>query len=166
MTDGLTLCAAAFLRNKGKSVITEKEFLMGISMDLHWMPYKDAQKLLSALLDDRTFEKNGEYIKANFETAEMNIPVAYRPPADLLKDIIIKKTETESPPAKEEDLLPELMTEAVRSGMQRKEFVAASNLIQKKLNIDIVAAGLIVLRDHNIDISPFVERAYSTVKKK
>lgn len=166
MTDSLTLCAAAFLRNKGKGVITEKEFLMGISMDLHWMPYKDAQKLLSALLDNGTFEKNGEYIKANFETAEMNIPVAYRPPVNLLKDVIIKKTKTEIPLTKEEDLLPELMTEAVKSGMQRKEFVAASNLIQKKLNIDIVAAGLIVLRDHNVDISPFVERVYRAVTKK
>ncbi|MFA6710751.1 MAG: DUF2240 family protein [Candidatus Methanomethylophilaceae archaeon] len=158
MTDGLTLCAAAFLRNKGKGVITEKEFLMGISMDLHWMPYRDAQRLLSALLKNGTFESNGEYIKANFETSEIDIPVAYRPPADLLNDLSVEKTAV--PPAKEKDVLPALMAEAERSGMKKKEFIAASNMIQKKLNIDVAAAGLIVLRDRGIDISPFIETVY------
>ena len=163
MTDGLTLCAAAFLRNKGKSVITEKEFLMGISMDLHWMPYRDAQRLLSALLSNGTFERNGEYIKANFETSEIDIPVAYRPPTDLLSGLLSEKAIT--PPAKEKDLLPELMSEAERSGMQKKEFIAASNMIQKKLNIDIAAAGLIVLRDRNIDVTPFIDRVYRAAAK-
>lgn len=158
MTDSLTLCAAAFLRNKGKSVITEKEFLMGISMDLHWMPYRDAQRFLSALLKNGTFERNGEYIRANFETSEIDIPVAYRPPADLLNGLPVERTSAS--PAKERDLFPELMAEAERSGMQKKEFIAASNMIQKKLNIDIAAAGLIVLRDRGIDISPLVDTVY------
>ena len=49
MADEYVVCTAAFFRNKGKNVITENEFLMVISMDLHWMPYGKAKVLLGEL---------------------------------------------------------------------------------------------------------------------
>ena len=59
MTDEYTICAAAFFRNKGKSVITEPEFLMVISMDLHWMPYGKAKALLDQLISKNVLVKTG-----------------------------------------------------------------------------------------------------------
>lgn len=168
MTDGITLCAAAFLRNKGKNVVTEKEFLMGLSMDLHWMPYGDAQKLLAALISNGIFEKNGEFLRPKFQTSELEVPVAYRPPSDILEGI--PETAPEGAPKAHaktgNELLPELVAEAVKTGMSKKDFIAASNVIQKTLNVDILAAGLIVLRDKGVDISGYTGRVYDRVSKK
>ena len=72
MTSELTVCAAAFLRNKGKTVVAENEFLMGVSMDYHWMPYGDAKKLLDILIRSDIFKKNGEYLKASFELSDVD----------------------------------------------------------------------------------------------
>jgi hypothetical protein len=170
MTDGLITCAAAFLRNKGKNVITEKEFLMSISMDLHWMPYGDAQKVLAAMLTAGVLEKNGEYLKPSFDVAEVDVPVAYRPSRELIASAGSKTSvPAKQQPAKQQksaDVFPMLMTEAVEAGMEKRDFISECNVVQKKLNIDIAAAGLLVLRDRGVDIGPFVERTYESVMKK
>ena len=62
MTDEYTVCAAAFFRNEGKTVITESEFTMVMSMDLHWMPFGKAKLLLAELLSRKILVKNGEFL--------------------------------------------------------------------------------------------------------
>ena len=57
-----------------------------------------------------------------------------------------------------------LMDKAVESGMERRDFIQNCNKIQKRLNIDIGAAALIVLRDNGADIAPYVDMVYDSVK--
>ena len=57
-----------------------------------------------------------------------------------------------------------LMDKAVESGMERRDFVQNCNKIQKRLNIDIGAAALIVLRDNGTDIAPYVDMVYDSVR--
>lgn len=159
MSDELTVCAAAFLRNKGKNIVTETEFLMGLSMDLHWMPHGDAKRLLSALLSNKILEKNGEYLKPTFEVSDIQVPVAYRPSSGLIASLNAPAPEKKAAPVTE-NLLPALIADAVDSGMEKRDFIAKANLIQKDLNIDILAAGLIVLRDRGVDIDPLADRIY------
>ena len=163
MTDELTVCAAAFLRNKGKNVVTETEFLMGISMDLHWMPHGDAKKLLSALISGRILEKNGEYLRPTFNIPSVNVPVAYRPPKDILASV---RVPVPAAAPSDGNVFPMLINEAVDLGMEKRDFIAKCNLIQKDLNIDTLVAGLIILRDAGVDIAPFSERAYGSLAKK
>ena len=87
MTDEYTVCAAAFFRNKGKNVIGEAEFLMGISLDFHWMPYGKAKELLAALLSKKILVKNGDVLKPSFEISEIEVPVAYRPSDSLMSSL-------------------------------------------------------------------------------
>ena len=161
MSDELTVCAAAFLRNKGKSTVTDSEFLMGISMDLHWIPYNDAKKLLDALVSDGIFVRNGEYLRPSFDISEIEVPVAYRPSEDFVKSLGTAKK-----PAKKEEPQDLLQVLVARSGMKMKDFMSACNPIQKRLNVDILAAALIMLRDRGIDISGLPERVYGEVSKK
>ena len=56
-----------------------------------------------------------------------------------------------------------LMDKAVGSGMERRDFIQSCNKIQKRLNIDIGAAALIVLRDNGTDIAPYVDMVYDSV---
>ena len=167
MTSELTVCAAAFLRNKGKTVVAENEFLMGMSMDYHWMPYGDAKKLLDILIRSDIFKKNGEYLKASFELSDVDVHVAYRPSESLMESIRSSKVVTT--PKKgpvPENLLPLLISEAIDAHMDKRDFMSAANALQKGLNIDILAAGLIVLRDVGVDIGHLTDRVYAAVSKK
>ena len=167
MTDELTVCAAAFFRNKGKNVITEPEFLMVTSMDLHWMPYGKAKLLLAAMLDEEILVKNGEYLKPTFEISDIDVPVAYRPSDALIGLLSQAKEEPKPAPAPQtDDLLPSMINAAVGSGMEKRDFIAESNSVSKRLGIDMLAAALIVLRDKGVDIAPFADRVYDAVKVK
>lgn len=159
------VCAAAFLRNKGKTTVTDNEFLMGVSMDFHWMPYGDAKKLLSAMIQGGVFVKSGEFLRPSFEISEVDVPVAYRPSEGILRSYAAQ-SKVAPEQKKEVDLLPSLMAEAIESGMEKRDFISECNILQKRLNIDILAAGLIVLRDRGVKITDFSERIYEAVSKK
>ena len=168
MTDEYTVCAAAFFRNKGKNVITEKEFTMVVSMDLHWMPYVKAKQLLAALISKGILIRNGEFVKPSFEISDVDVPVAYRPSAELIDSLVEIKTEPAAsrPAPAGGDLLPSMIEEAVKKGIQKREFVAESNAVSKKLDIDMLAAALVVLRDKGVDISPYIDRVYGEIAEK
>lgn len=156
VTDEPMLCAAAFFRNKGKNVVSEKEFLMGVSMDFRWMPYSDAKELLAAMLAANMLKKDGDLLRPAFDVADADVPVAYRPPADIVKKAALSR---------EPDSMafPQLIAFAEKGGMKRKDFISASNALQKKLGISPEAAGLIVMRDAGIDISAVADRVYSGI---
>ena len=167
MADEYVVCTAAFFRNKGKNVITENEFLMVISMDLHWMPYGKAKVLLGELLSRKILIKNGEFLKPSFEISDIDVPVAYRPSDDLVSSLVQKKEERPAPKAvQSDDLLPSMINAAVQNGVEKRDFISESNAVSKKLDIDMLAAALIILRDKGVDISPFTDRVYNAVKEK
>ena len=59
-----------------------------------------------------------------------------------------------------------MISAAVNAGVEKREFIAESNSVSKKLDIDMLAAALIVLRDKRVDITPFTDRVYDAVKTK
>lgn len=168
MTDEYTICAAAFFRNKGKNVITESEFLMVISMDLHWMPYGKAKQLLSVLLSKGILIKNGELLKPSFDIPEIEVPVAYRPSDGLISSLIQTNTAKPAPrPAPAgDDLLPSMIAAAAKKGIEKRDFISEANSISKRLDIDMLVAALIVLRDRGLDISPYTDRVYGVIISK
>lgn len=170
MSDELTVCAAAFFRNKGKNVITETEFLMVVSMDLHWMPHGNAKLLLKALLSKGILLRNGDYLRPSFDVSEIDVPVAYRPSEKFIASL--KPIPEEDAPTPKRavssgnGILDEMISVASAAGIQKRTFVSESNAVSKRLDIDMLAAGLIVLRDKGVDIAPFVGPVYEAMKKK
>lgn len=180
MPDEYIVCAAAFFRNKGSNIIAENGFVMSISMDMHWLSYGLAKTFLEILLSRGLLIKTGEFIKPSFEISDVEVPVAYKPSESFkesLKNamskqptgkatVAAKKTETPSP-AKEQpagnDLLPMMIQEAVESGMEKRDFISEANSVSKKLNIDMLVAGLVVLRDRGINIDSLADRVYDSI---
>ncbi|MDR0791258.1 MAG: DUF2240 family protein [Methanomassiliicoccaceae archaeon] len=162
--DELRFTAAAFFRNKGKNVVTENEFVMGISMDLRWVPPTDAKDVLSLLLHEGHLKKDGEYIRPAFDVHAVDVPLGFRPSGDLV--LKAKRPKKSAAPLPSDDLLSELMAKAESLGMKRKDFVVSVNAIQKRLNVDIEVAALLMLRDNGIDIGAYTERAYEAVAKR
>jgi hypothetical protein len=160
--DELRMTAAAFFRNKGKNVVTESEFTMYISMDLRWVQPSDAKKLLSLLIDGGHMKKEGEYLRPVFDVHAADVPIGFRPPVDILERNLPKR-----PPAMPKDgLLSELMAKAESLGIKRKDFIVSVNAVQKRLNIDVEIAALLMLRDAGADISGYYDISYETVLKR
>ena len=149
----LRTAAAAFFRNKGKTVVTEKEFLMGVSMNMRWMPHGDAEKLLKAMIKDGTVVKEGEYIKPSFDVSEVDVPIGYRPSKDIIA-------------GGEEDIFQTLLGLAADVMIDRKGFLAQCRTIQKKMNVEIEVAALIVLRDRGVPVNGYSDKVRETVSKR
>ena len=179
MEEDLTLCAAAFIRNKGKNIFNEDDFLMGMSMDLRWMSYSDAKAVMNAMIRQGILEKKGNVIRASFDYSSKDIPVAYKPSKQLIASVTQapaaapapapepkEPAESSEPAGEYVDMMPVLMQKAVDSGIARRDFIMESNSISKNLDIYIEAAALFVLRDHGVDITELADRVYDAIKLK
>lgn len=170
MQDDLFLCAAALVRNKGKSVFSETDILMGMSMDLRWMTYSDAKAVLNAMISQKVMERNGDVIRITFDASSYDVPVAYRPTEQLIASAKTSKksepVQKPEPAEKPKDVMPVLMKMASEVGMERKDFMAKCNNINRSVGIYIEAAALIVLRDAGADIEEIADAVYDSIIKK
>ncbi len=159
MSDKLRECAAAFFRATGKDVTTADGFVMGISLELKWMPPSEAKRLLALMVKAGVLEQRDGYVRPASDLSAIDVPMAYRPDPKILEAPVPAPAKKEAPA----DMFHVLMDAAVSAGMERKDFVQGSNRISRDLNIDIAAAALIVLRDNGIDISPYVDDVYNSI---
>ena len=165
MTDELTVCATAFFRSIGKDVSKPDEFVMITSLELKWMSPSDSKLLLNRLLSDGAIVKKGDYIRPATDFSGMDLPLAYKPSKELV-DSLHKPATAPSKKNPEPDLFHVLIDVAKENGIQTKDFVPACSRIQKRLDIDIAAAALIVLRDNGIDIGPYTDKVYEGIRSR
>lgn len=164
--DGETLvCAAALFRNRGKDIITQKEFTMYISLDLRWMGVKEADKLRELLLDEGILKKNGDMLKPAGDLSEIDVPVAYKPSSELLEMLRTWKIPAKKRPEKD-SMLNTLMEVAVENGIQKRTFVKECNDLVKHMNIHMEAAALIILREHGVDPAPYTDGVTDCIRAK
>lgn len=170
MADELTVCAAAYFRSIGKDVTTPEEFVMGTSLELKWMSPSDSKLLLSAMVRAGVVTQKDGYVRPASDLGAIDLPLAYRPPKELVESLHGSKSQTteKAPVQKKQadtaDVFPMLMERAVEAGMQRRDFIQSCNRIQKRLDIEIGVAALIVLRDAGADVSPYLDAVYDSVK--
>ena len=121
MVDELTVCAAAFFRIKGKDIVAEKEFSMGISLDLRWMSVKEANALIKIMISSGVITLKDGYLRPAFDLSEIDVPMAYRPSANFVKKVLDMHRESE-PVKKTQDsdnVFSEMISMAEKSGMRR-----------------------------------------------
>ena len=170
MADELTVCAAAYFRSIGKDVTTPEEFVMGTSLELKWMSPSDSKLLLSAMVRAGVVTQKDGYVRPASDLGAIDLPLAYRPPKELVESLHRSKSQTSENKASSKvqadtaDVFPMLMERAVEAGMQRRDFIQSCNRIQKRLDIEIGVAALIVLRDAGADVSPYLDAVYDSVK--
>lgn len=170
MTDEATVCAAAFFRIRGKDVVTPKEFTMTVSLDLKWMPVKEADALADLLVERKAMTRSGGYLRPTEGLSTLAVPIAYRPSEAFRQEIAARlrggAKPTKVPAAKAPaaaaggDLFPTLVDLAVKAGVPKGKFIGECNGVKKKLGIDVCAAALIVLRDHGADAGELTEKVY------
>jgi hypothetical protein len=164
MSDELEICLAALFLNRGKDVLTANEFTMYVSLDLRWMQVKDADTLMRILLEKKLMSRTGEYLRPLIDTAEVNVPVAYRPSEALLRSL--REDGSKRPAAEKGDVpapLPILIQKALDSGVEKGAFVSECNRISKKADVDMEVAALMILREKGVDVTPFIGDVRSSV---
>ncbi|MCL2890470.1 MAG: DUF2240 family protein [Methanomassiliicoccaceae archaeon] len=162
--DPLILAAAAFFRIKGKNVVTETEFVMGISMDLRWMPHREAKELLVLLIAEGHLKDDGQHIRPSFDVHATDVPLGFKPSADILRTKRSTVKKAAGPPAG--DILAELMEKAGTIGLKKKDFIVSVNAVQKRMNVDIEIAALLMLRENGADISEYIDRVRNVISER
>jgi len=163
MPDETEVCLAAVFLNKGKDVLTAQEFRMYVSLDLRWMQVRDADALMSVLIEKKLMTKTGEYVRAAVDTSKVNVPVAYRPSDDLVRSLRAYAQKQDAEKDSRDDVLSKLIEAARGAGMERGRFISECNRVGKRLDVSIETAALIILRDGGADVSPFIGDVRSAV---
>jgi len=166
MPNELEVCMAALFLNKGKDVLTVKEFTMYVSLDLRWMPVRDAERLMKILIERGLLSKTGDYLRPAIDTSAVNVPVAYRPSDGLLKTL---KDNLEKPAKKKadpDDLFQKLVLKAMDSGLEKGAFISECNKVGKRTDVHIEVAAAMILRERGVDIVPFIDDIRSSVQKR
>jgi len=157
MDNELKTCIAAVFLNKGKDVLTAKEFAMYVSLDLRWMPVKDSYNLIAVLSEKKMINVSGDYLRPAVDLSSVSVPVAYRPDEKLLKMLNSYKASAKTVIVGSEELFPQLINVAVNSGANKGKFVSECNRISKTLNVDMEVAAMLALRELNVDISLYLD---------
>ena len=151
--ENLKQTIAVLFRRKGKSSMTEKEFVFSASIDMRWFTPRTAQQLLDLSLKLNLLIKTDSEISPNFDIDEVEVPLEFKPTEDILE-------------VKPENLLSKLINKLEASGIERKELVAKINTLQQKYGLEPEVAALMLGNDLGIDIKQYIPEVEDIVKQK
>ena len=138
---------ALLFKRKGRDELSEREFVLSASMDLHWFPPRDAQRLLQIGLETKLLESRDGTIRPVFDVSSVEVPRDYVPTAAILA----------APTAVEEDLFVQIIDRiGAKTGMDRKAVIGRVNEVQEKMDVEVEVAALIAARQAGIDVVPFL----------
>src|SRR2546422_11107501 len=77
--DELRDAIALLFKRKGRDELSEREFVLSASMDMHWIPPRGAQRLLQLGLETKLLESQGGAIRPALDGAAVERPRDYVP---------------------------------------------------------------------------------------
>jgi len=143
---------ALLFKRKGRDELSEREFVLSASLDLHWFPPRDAQRLLQIGLETKLLESKDGTIRPVFDVSSVEVPRDFVPTASILA--------TSTPV--EEDLFVRIVDRiASKTGMDRKAVIGRVNELQEKMDVEVEVAALIAARQSGVDVAPFLSAVKS-----
>ena len=140
--EALKRTIALLFRRKGRERMSEREFVLSASMDLHWFPPREAQRLLdlSVLKGLVTLEEGG--VEPAFDLEAVEVPLHFVPTTEILQDA--------------SDLFDRLLDEiAGVASRPRKDLAARVNSIQRGMGVYVEVAALLVGGELTVDLTSF-----------
>ena len=144
----IEVALAQLFRKKGKSALTEKEFVFAASLDLRWFTPKEAQKFLDISVESELLAQDGDKIKPTFDYKNMEIPKGYAPTTELLQSSV-------KPKGIFLKIVDQISTE---KDVPSKDIISAVNQTQDRMNVAVEVAALIVARQYGVDISEYIDQ--------
>ena len=138
---------ALLFKRKGRDELSEREFVLSASMDLHWFPPRDAQRLLQIGLETKLLESKDGTIRPVFDVSSVEVPRDFVPTASILA----------MPTPVEEDLFVRIVDRiASKTEMDRKAVIGRVNEVQEKMDVEVEVAALIAAHQAGVDVAPFL----------
>jgi hypothetical protein len=142
--EDLKTTVAFLFKRKGRTSLSEKEFVFSASMDLRWFSPKDAQKLLDISIKKGLLSLKDGRLRPTFDLDEAEVPLDFAPSAEVLKE--------------GEDLFKRMVDEiSSASGRPSREVVSRINTIQARMGIYGEVAALLAGREMGVDMRPFID---------
>jgi len=144
----LEVALAQLFLKKGKSAMTEKDFVFAASLDLRWFKPKEAQKLLDLGLEAELLVLEGEKVKPTFDYKNVPIPKNFVPGKDLLQTAV-----------KTKGMFLKIVDKiSMERDIPSKDIISAVNSLQDSMGVEVEVAALIVARENGVDISEFLDQ--------
>ena len=138
---------ALLFKRKGRDELSEREFVLSASMDLHWFPPRDALRLLQIGLETKLLESKDGTIRPVFDVSSVEVPRDFVPTASILA----------MPTPVEEDLFVRIVDRiASKTEMDRKAVIGRVNEVQEKMDVEVEVAALIAAHQAGVDVAPFL----------
>jgi hypothetical protein len=143
----LRKAVAQIFRHAGKDSLDEKEFKLTASMGLSWFSPAEALLLLKTAKAAGLVEKKGKKIVATFDISKEEVPLDFKPTKKALE-------------LPETPLFIKVVDAIVKAtGLDRPQVVAKINKKQTDLKVDVRVVALMVARDADVDVTPFLDEA-------
>ncbi|HTY47170.1 MAG TPA: DUF2240 family protein [Methanomassiliicoccales archaeon] len=144
----LETCLALLFKRKGKTLLTEKEFVFSASMDFRWLSPRDAQALLEIGIKRGLLERSEGFVKPAFNYKDVEVPATFKPCAEMLKDV-----------EPEQSIFSQILDAIAKvTGQKKREIVARVNKVQERLGVDVEVAALAVAKEVGVDVSLFDQK--------
>jgi hypothetical protein len=138
---------AMLFSRKGKTSMSERDFILTASMGFRWFPPKDAQRLLELAVETSLVTYEDGEISANFDLKSVEIPLDFSPGPEIL----------ETQP-RETDVLTHILEKTAKDcDIDQKSLISRINSVQSEMDVTIEVAALIVGRELGVDVSSFYE---------
>lgn len=145
--DQLRKTVAQIFRHAGKDSLDEKEFKLAASMGLNWFSPAEALQLLKTAKESGVIEKKGKKLVATFDISKEDVPLDFKPTKKVLE-------------LPETPLFIKVVDAIVKTtGQERTQVVSKINKKQADLKVDVRVVALMVARDSDVDIAPFLDEA-------
>ncbi len=141
----LEVALAQIFRKKGKSSMSEKDFVFAASLDFRWFSPKEAQRFLETALEGGLLALEDGKVRPTFDYKSTEIPKGYVPGADILLK-----------PAQPKGMLMKIVDAiSSKTGQPVQDIISRVNRIQDSMGLDSEVAALIAARELGVDVSEF-----------
>ena len=125
----LEVAVAVPFRQRGKRTLGEGEFVVSLSLDRDWFSPDQAKRLVDVAVGRGLLERTDAGLEPTFSVENTEIPPDYTPDTDILR---------------EQSTFEQLLDAMVDGGMTKRAAVAAANETQRRLDITLEAAAVVV----------------------
>jgi hypothetical protein len=148
IVDELMEALSYLYQRKGTDVISEKELVLSVSMDLGWFSPNEAKELVRICNELKLLKRTEHGLVPTFDYNSITVPIDLKPSKNILK------LESQEP-----RLLSIVRKIEAESGKKRNIIMAEINKKQVTLNVEIEVAAIIIAKNHGVDISGYLREA-------
>ena len=141
----LLYSVAVPFRRKGKETLKESDFVLALSIDLHWFNPEQAKNILNQAEKAGLIKREGELIRPAFDPNSIEIPTGFKPDSgDFEKKPIFER------------VIERIIS---ATGMEKRKVISLINKKQEELSklVEIEVSALLVALENGVAVNDLID---------